>query len=231
MGCDIHPYVESRVDGEWQTADKWTPCSYADGALRIAFNDEVYSGRNYELFAILADVRNRFDLVPIGPLRGLPPDACPQVREACEGWDGDGHSHSWFTLAELLAYDWAQAATLSGWVGAVGYAQWDRRRRSNGLGPESYCQGVGGGNVRHITEDEMRQQLEVTKAPYLDGDYVEPWDDYIAAVKAELPSHYCQVEWQLAYYQCVPAFWASCMPRLAAAGNPDDVRLVFWFDN
>jgi len=77
--------------------------------------DSGYSDRNYGLFAILADVRNGHGFagvrtgeptVPISAPRGVPDDASDGYRDEVRQWGEDGHSHTWFTLAELLAYDW-----------------------------------------------------------------------------------------------------------------------------
>lgn len=131
MGCDIHFYVEKWTSSNnyegprdlsedrnqklnevledtpthfrWVSADKWEE---DDGEWGVPYNSEYYSGRNYGLFSILADVRGRE--VPIDEPRGIPDDASTGYKYICEQWDGDGHSHSYFTLKELLEVDWSQ---------------------------------------------------------------------------------------------------------------------------
>lgn len=84
MGCDIHALVECKTkDG------RWISC----GAVDI--------WRNYDLFALLGDVRNSGDVKPLSRRRGVPPDASGGYRDLVEMWGADGHSHSWLTLAEL----------------------------------------------------------------------------------------------------------------------------------
>jgi len=106
MGCDIHLFVETKDPaGGWVSRDIWLPRD-EDGIIDA---EDLYEpNRNYDLFAILANVRNRSidPLTPINGPRGFPDDASPEVREAYEWWDPDGHSHSWFTLRELLDFDW-----------------------------------------------------------------------------------------------------------------------------
>lgn len=97
MGTDIHMAVEVRKDGVWQNV---TP--FRNG---YSPEPEYYEDRNYDLFAILADVRNRYGFVPLDQPRGIPSDASDDVRRWCE--DGD-HSHSYCTVAELLTYDWTR---------------------------------------------------------------------------------------------------------------------------
>jgi hypothetical protein len=79
MACDIHFYVERRVNGTWESCDRWEPDEYYPG--RTSCKTSYYPGRNYHLFAILADVRNyqrnladdRADnrFVPISQPKGL----------------------------------------------------------------------------------------------------------------------------------------------------------------
>jgi hypothetical protein len=67
----------------------------------------IYDGRNYYLFALLADVRNYSgEIIPFRKPRGLPEDLSKILRDQNEEWDSDGHSHSYFMLSELLSFDW-----------------------------------------------------------------------------------------------------------------------------
>ena len=88
----------------WVTADNWSWDDYWRA-------DEYYHSRNYFLFAILADVRNEsfrngFKIEPISKPRGVPEDSCYPIKYIVNEWAGDGHSHSYFTLKELLEVDW-----------------------------------------------------------------------------------------------------------------------------
>jgi len=133
MGCDIHFYVErwtSSNDYEgpkdlsedreqklnevledvpskfrWVSADKWEK---DDGRWSVPYHLEYYSDRNYYLFAILADVRNGDGVEPINYPKGIPDDASSGYLYKCDQWDGDAHSHSFFTLEELLNVDWSE---------------------------------------------------------------------------------------------------------------------------
>lgn len=233
MGCDIHLYVERKVDGVWQSADQWEPNEYADegeDGLEIPYQKRFYSGRNYDLFGILADVRNGRGFagvdtgdgyVPMDDPRGLPEDVSPQVKADSDHWGSDGHSHSWFTVSELLAYDWTRTTKLRGWIDAATFWSWERISRARGDSPRGWCGGISGGDVRKVTEDEMRELLK----PY--------GTDWSAEdrIKEELRSVYCQCEWEQPYYKTVREFWSNTMPRLLHLGKPDEVRIVFFFDN
>lgn len=132
MGADIHLYVERKstrvrreeflneifeadipVQKEWESADKWKKNKYYDpnkpnGEIEyeVDYDDLFYRGRNYYLFAVLADVRNGWDIKPIDEPRGIPTDLSERVQTIIDAWKGDGHSHSYFTLKELLDVDW-----------------------------------------------------------------------------------------------------------------------------
>lgn len=93
MGCDIHAYAEKRNGERWVEVD----------CLPDAFDD-----RSYGTFGFLAGVRNYSGVTPIAQPRGLPNDVSDYVRGQYDSWGGDGHTHSWLSLDELLAFDYSQ---------------------------------------------------------------------------------------------------------------------------
>lgn len=136
MGCDIHFFRErftsdndytgprdlsedrnnrieqiiddSPVVKRWVAADLW---ELMEGDYWSCY--EAYSERNYYVFSVLADVRNssfggqdRVD--PIDYPRGIPNDASSAYLYYTNKWSDDGHSHSYFTLKELLEVDWSE---------------------------------------------------------------------------------------------------------------------------
>jgi hypothetical protein len=247
MGCDIHLYVEKRANGAWVSADTWTDDEYEPGRKEVAYNTRFYTGRNYDFFAILADVRNGRGFagvktgdgfVPMDTPRGLPDDCSPEVRAESDGWGGDGHSHSHFTVAEIMAYDWTQTTRKSGFVQPIGWSEW----KDNGA-PESWCGAVSGGAVRHLTEAQFQAAWESVrdKAGYPKQrrasahlrDLSSGANPDLDALVAELGggSPYCQVEWGVSYVDAGSHFLGNTLPRLWRLGAHDDVRIVFWFDN
>lgn len=92
MGCDIHTGIEIRTHSHWwYHSTAWFP------------------DRNYEFFEILAGVRGRGrDIPPIAKPRGVPPDASGGFMDFVERYRGDGHSHSYLLLSEVLAYAWKE---------------------------------------------------------------------------------------------------------------------------
>lgn len=145
MGCDIHMFVESKSkDGKyWFKAGKEFKDSYFDPKKPMSdYNeittDEPYQGRNYSLFALLADVRNDHDLTPLSEPKGLPKDVSEEIKEKAEEWGGDGHSHSYFTLQELLDIDWD--FTVIPQAGLVDKKNYDLFKLTNR--PYEWCQGT-----------------------------------------------------------------------------------------
>ena len=111
MGCDIHLFTEIKKSinsqDKWVNADNWRYNPYYkegnDDGEEMLHVESLYSGRNYELFGILAGVRDPNNDAIDDP-RGLPEDVSSVTKKASDRWDGDGHSHSWLTLRELKEY-------------------------------------------------------------------------------------------------------------------------------
>ena len=101
MGCDIHMYKEKRVNGKWLTADEWESYDYGDDEKgRGVPWQKRFTARNYELFGLLAKGVRREHPFSFEP-RGMPFNACEEVQRSSEGWDSDGHNHSYLYLHEL----------------------------------------------------------------------------------------------------------------------------------
>lgn len=142
MGCDIHTRVEYMNHNEdWVCGDFFRINPYYSGKDPYATNPysvvEVCDDRNYELFAVLANVRNYDDLPYIDEPRGIPDNACALTRRDYREWGRDAHSASYFTLKELI--DWNKSASSkvqrSGMVSPEDAAMLD----STGKTPEVWC--------------------------------------------------------------------------------------------
>lgn len=117
MGCDIHTFVEIKSKyksepKEWSDGNFYRKnTEFSDSAEEGTTSSEpeywrvsAYIGRNYTLFALLADVRNYDDIEPIDYPRGVPDDCSKACQKELDAWGVDSHSHSYFTLTELLDY-------------------------------------------------------------------------------------------------------------------------------
>jgi len=70
MGCDIHVHVEYKADGKWY------------------HYNHPNVGRNYELFAKMAGVRDQGNIGPIVQPRGLPDDVSFTTLFDSQRWGG-----------------------------------------------------------------------------------------------------------------------------------------------
>lgn len=223
MGCDIHPHIEVRKNGKWEYFDwrkEFQNGTYDDGEPKYDWNkmfeSPLYIHRNYNLFAILANVRNGRGFAgcltgmgfnPISEPRDLPNDVTEYVKSESDKYNGDGHSHSWLLLSELLNYDYEQTTTLFGFFSEEQYiAQKDGVKNS-------YCGGVDGGRVEKVCSDLMDKIIsgEVQRDPE--------------------KHYYVQLAWKETYQESIGKQWFDTLEYMKSLGNPDDVRLVFWFDN
>lgn len=95
MGCDIHAHFEIKINNEW------------------LYYSEPDIDRNYDLFTLMADVRN-YDrgIKPISKPRGLPKDITKTTALKNKWWTPDGHSHSWLNSKEVTkVIDWHKKQT------------------------------------------------------------------------------------------------------------------------
>jgi hypothetical protein len=91
MGTGITLYLEVKKDGAWQHVSKPSV------------------GQSYDMFGILADVRNYVNAKPISEPKGLPDDLSATVKQAAELYgEWDGFSFSYLTQKEIADYDWNQ---------------------------------------------------------------------------------------------------------------------------
>jgi hypothetical protein len=195
MGTDIYFYVEKLgEDGRWYELDD--PRGW-------------YGGRNYDLFAILANVRNGYAVAgirtgdgfsPLGP-RGLPRD----VREELRGLDDeDFHSQSWISLREILEYDWDQETTKRVFVRDTDDGRFPSGGRAKWA--EEYANHCGG--------------LPFEGSCFLFGP--PPEEDWK------------EVTFKQTYAQAVgDSDWWGCVMRMyrASGGDLDSVRGVFAFNS
>lgn len=130
MGTDIHIRAEKLTELGWEPIKK-----------------ELPRYRNYQAFAVLANVRNGFGfagmktgdaVLPIAEPRGLPTDTSIKENEDYDSpdyfWFGD-HSFSWIMLSELLAYNLEQEVKIRGMCDAEAA---DRLAKTGKM-PESWC--------------------------------------------------------------------------------------------
>ena len=224
MGTDINMIAEVRRNGVWElsTAKVFKNPWYDPASDKKWAMDEYVSkpdsSRNYDLFAILAGVRNGEGFAgcrigeqfkPIAKLKGYPDDMSEN-----DVLFGDEYSYgSWLTLRELHEYDWEQLHRKYGYVDEETYRDYIMK----GKQPNSYSGDIWGHNIIKLTEPEM--------VDLINGEY--PRDEskqyYTACYFAPVT-----------YRECASWFYNETMEGLRQlipdGGTEDDVRIVFEFD-
>ncbi len=131
MGCDIHTFVERKIDGEWTLINKIN----RDDPGCPHIEDEVLGSRNYTFFAFLGGVRNDDEIEPIAADRGVPEDADAFTKENIAMMGGDYHSKSFITAKELFEADWDRPITVGGMVSARSAGL----HKEHGVLPREWC--------------------------------------------------------------------------------------------
>lgn len=239
MGCDIHLYVERLNDDlQWEFVPAPADAKYG----------EWFGDRNYNLFAMLADVRNGRGfggvdtgnrVEPISAPRGIPADASARYKQEA-GYDP--------CCEEYRASDWERhkegCNEINGW-GDDGHSHswftarelhdvnWDQPITHRGVvtptqyrvlkekgSPDAWSANVWGGNIQHVSNNEM-ETLISTGAVKTDD------------TKWGSSTHYTQVEWTTTWRDAAGDNWFDFGKQLNALTRDDgrDVRIVFFFDN
>lgn len=214
MGCDIHLYVEKKnSQGQWEI-------------LRDVKDEkelyQPYHSRNYDLFAILAGVRGYLNYIE--PPKGVPDNASPEYKKMVEDWDCDGHSHSYFTVRELLDYDWTQIATHQGYIEIEVWQKWDSYGRKYGEEPDEWCGGFYSPNSTIISMENAEKLFKNANT-----------FDERKEIASKNKKTYVASEWEIKYSKCCNEFLSETLTELLKLSNGtqhlDDVRIVFFFDN
>lgn len=208
MGCDIHLYTEKKIEDInkniwWWCVDHWKLNDWKlfDKDESEYYQISIYNGRNYDLFAALADVRNSGYITPIDQPRGLPDDVSEVVKKEADSWDVDGHSHSWLTAKELFDYQKKYSTTeQSGMISLKQAKELDE----NGIVPSSWCQYTT--NKNYTYRSWVRQE--------------SPVDGLVEAVKKKIKE-----EFHIYDFEPEEKQEKKIMEHL------EEIRIVFFFDN
>lgn len=241
MGCDIHLFCEKRVNGEWQVIED-VPCPWCDGT-GTTFDKECFSCygkkrsyypndetgrndpwafcyRNYQLFSILADVRNYHKVPSLFAERDVPEDVSERGRVLANSYDEDGHSHTHFTMVELTAGLAAMAPIPNGGlVDAKGFLQWKEDGR-----PKSWCGGVSGPRIQIV--DHVRMEKEIVQHGLITARNLQEYG------RGGLHNFYTEVSWADAPAD-IARHLVATLERIRAEQGiaPEDLRAIAFFDN
>lgn len=199
MGCDIHAFAEVKINGKWK------------------INKSINIDRNYDLFSMLANVRNGYGFagvktgegfIPISEPKGVPSNCSNEYIEKVSDWDGDGHSHSWLTLKEIKDFDWGQISIKQGIISLDEYEKLEK----SGEKPSSWSGGISGQNIVIVECDEADKFL-------------------LDRSKTGEKRIYVRYRWSILYSDHASRFLNNIVPELENMGDHENVRIVFFFDN
>jgi len=228
MGCDIHLYTEVKKTvnntKRWFNSDNYTKNRYFDGVDKWEKEyevNEIYGDRCYDLFSVLADVRNGYGFAgcetgegfkPISKPKGIPEDTCKEIKAENEEWGGDGHSHSYLTLKELKEYDLDQCTFKVGVVGLDEFLEYEK----TGINPTSFCGWTAGNDIIVIQPDEVKSLKKIDGKKY--------------SVQMRWPVTYRE-RVEHGYNQILEGLERIKSHRRHGVESEEDIRIVFWFDN
>lgn len=284
MGCDIHMWAEirnreqeSEFAEKYEDEQKWEKVGaefdypYPDEDGKPQKSEQPYTLRNYDLFGMLADVRNGSGFAgcdtgdgckPIlgfdeHSLRGFPYNCSLEVAGHAYK-NSDCHSHHYLTLREILDYDWDQVMRNRGFVKAITFSEWHK----NGMEgrPSTYCGGVNGEKIKKISiaemiakvgtdefkeyvklhdkHEQMNKQafaareehgVESDQSRMLEEQRKEFWIKNLSGNEFEYL--YTKIDWDVTYRDAAGEDWWNTVEQLKKLGDPEDVRIIFFFDS
>jgi hypothetical protein len=212
MGCDIHLQVQRRNSkGKWKTVEKLPAraCSWCSGTGKNKRDESCFSCSGTGTDTTPYDDRNYTTFGVLAGVRNYDVTPIAHARGLPDGMDNDSdyygdHSFTWLTLAELLAHDWGHEIEHGGLVNAPTYVKWMEAGRRDW--PEEWCQGTSGTVVSIVEMQALIAKGEAT------------------------PGHYTKVTWTKTLADSCMSF-CQFMESLRTVGEPEDVRIVFGFDN
>jgi hypothetical protein len=244
MGCDIHGLCEVKEKGTWKAnTEKVFPNPYYDSKPKYDFQMDEFqaypdSGRNYDWFAILADVRNGrgFAGVKTGDgfeiicePRGVPDDATEEWMEEVNGWRGDMHSHSWLHVKDFNDFDWTQKTWKRGCITLKEY----QRIKPQGTKPNDWSGNVSGPKIVIVDKNEADRILNGETINVTPRDFFGTQSESIeVSLGKENLEIYVDYEWEVEYWDWfLYKFNSVIKPMQELAKKYEDVRYVFGFDN
>lgn len=252
MGCDIHDYVEVYENGHWRKLGKvFIDRFEKEYNKKEVLSEHPYDNRNYALFGLLAGVRNQ-TIPSIMVPRGVPEDASDEYLKIVEDYGCDGHSHSHFTLQELLDYPlYKFEFEREGVVSSEEYKRFKKEGSPNG-----WSGGAFGTNIFHISNEQMDEYLENPNQFLKDNieellviksreyrsmpncpahlHFLQMFKEYVDLQIIPDASFFTKINWSDSIADAIGQHWFDTMEEMkkhAPEGDYNRIRMVFFFDN
>lgn len=204
--------------------------------------DFTNCGRNYDAFAILADVRNGSGLAGVRTGGGfniisepkvIPLDASDYFLWKAEQWNGDGHSFSYLTVKELKEFDWTQVTEKTGLVsllpGEYSFCKSYVEMKEDGEEiPKSY---FGGGSGLEIPKEQADRLYEKLNGDYSEENLIK-WFPPISSSHNKTIN--VRLNWNEDYKEAFSGYYEELLeniPSMYPEAADDEIRYVFFFDN
>jgi hypothetical protein len=209
---------DGKIAGLWRPgSERWVALDSEDGQLfpNTYYNPESnyepftrkgrmapFDDRNYDLFALLAGVRSDGrHLEPLSEPRGVPSDASYTWLAEVDGWSVDMHSHSWFTLAELVAFrDAGRLSTTVTRTGVLSLEDYEKLR-DHGVNPTGWSGSISGRGIRTVNSEDWDAGARPVGPPITDALYLphwrkgKDWDEAAYLAAFEEPRYYIKHTW------------------------------------
>jgi len=225
MGCDIHIYLEKKINGNWVSADPFT--IDLDGNLDVDRKKRIYRKRDYLVFSVLAGVRTfpmPSEYWQKYEATGFPADADPLVKQVYDRYGIDAHTASSLTLKQVTAVDWEKEAVP---------LQFDGTARQKEI--YDFCKN------KFINENGKFEQgaWKLTKPFVIDYflyDAIKaPWisvlEVYLEPKHTPTTTFWALVPLELACEEFYEVIRKLEDMTITENLKDDEIRLVFWFDN
>ncbi len=201
MGCDIHFYVERKIDGKWVQQFKNVP----DPGPWKHNSKYWYTERNYILFGLLAGVRCD-DITPLSPPRGIPDDLSDDLLIEYNEIGISDHSHSYYLLSELLKYK-NDYTIMTGYVNIKNYLKYKKEGS-----PYDWSDYIPYMCVE-IPNDKMERICNNLLSFLDDTKFIT------------------EIIWNFPNLKISEDFWNCLDVIKQLDPNTENIRCVFWFDN
>lgn len=223
MYCDIYMYAEIMKDNQWYKVknyflnNKFKPqeenyINEFGDKINYYRCDHPYQDKNYNLFSILANIRNdnldQFDYISVP--RGIPVNISPALNKIIQMKEDNIHSISYIYLNELIKFNWCKKISKRVLLNEKNFLLYQEGYRDlEYFENASYIFK----NYKIVYPFEMKELLKENDIE----------DNY----------YFTMVKMNFYYYQLCEKFVTETIPsllKLSSKNENNDVRIVFWFD-